>query len=187
MLKTVNLVKNYGKKIAVRGVDISVSRGEIVGLLGPNGAGKTTIFYSVTGIIRPTSGKIILGGEDVTAIPLFKRARLGLGYLAQEPSIFRGLTARENLTAVAEFIYKDARAGDEKIDALMEELKKLVTKLKEKNIGILITDHNARDTLKIIDRAYLICGGTILMHGTSRELIDSEKAREIYLGRDFDM
>ncbi|MBA3065175.1 LPS export ABC transporter ATP-binding protein [bacterium] len=237
MLKTVNLVKNYGKKRAVRGVDISVNRGEIVGLLGPNGAGKTTIFYSVTGIIRPTSGKIILGDKDISAVPLFKRARLGLGYLAQEPSIFRGLTARENLKAVAEFIYPDMREAEKKIDALMEEmgiihcaqtlaaslsggekrrveiarvlltnpsfllldepfvgidpiaveeLKKLVTKLKEKNIGILITDHNARDTLKIIDRAYLICDGLILMHGTSRELIESEKAREIYLGRNFE-
>ncbi|MEA2081677.1 MAG: LPS export ABC transporter ATP-binding protein [Elusimicrobiota bacterium] len=238
MLKTVKLVKNYGIKKAVRGVDISIKRGEIVGLLGPNGAGKTTIFYSVTGIIRPTSGQIILGGEDVTAIPLFKRARLGLGYLAQEPSIFRGLTARENLTAVAEFIYKDRVASGKQIDALMEEmgishcadtradslsggekrrveiarvlltnpsfllldepfvgidpiavedLKKLVIKLKEKNIGVLITDHNVRDTLKIIDRAYLICEGSILLHGTSRELIESEKAKEIYLGRNFDM
>ncbi|MBA3053258.1 MAG: LPS export ABC transporter ATP-binding protein [Candidatus Omnitrophica bacterium] len=237
MLKTLNLVKNYGKKKAVRGVDISVKRREVVGLLGPNGAGKTTIFYSVTGIISPTSGQIILSGEDVSALPLFKRARLGLGYLAQEPSIFRGLSARENLRAVAEFIYSDRRLREEKIDALMEEmgivscagtlaaslsggekrrveiarvlltnpsfllldepfvgidpiavddLKKLVIKLKEKNIGILITDHNVRDTLKIIDRAYLICEGSILLHGTSRELIDSEKAKEIYLGRNFE-
>jgi len=238
MLKTVELVKNYGKKRAVRSVDISVERGEVVGLLGPNGAGKTTIFYSVTGIISPTSGQILLSGGDVTALPLFQRARLGLGYLAQEPSIFRGLSARDNLRAVGEFIYSDRRLREEKIDALVEEmglvscadtlaaslsggeerrveiarvlltnpsfllldepfvgidpiavedLKKLVIKLKEKNIGILITDHNVRDTLKIIDRAYLICEGSIMMSGTSRELIRSEKAKEIYLGRDFDM
>jgi lipopolysaccharide export system ATP-binding protein len=237
MLKTVNLVKNYGRKKAVRGVDISVGLGEVVGLLGPNGAGKTTIFYSVTGIISPSSGKITLSGEDVTGLPLFRRARLGLGYLSQEPSIFRGLSARENLLAVGEFLYSDRKKREEKIDSLMEEmglaacadtlasslsggekrrveiarvllsnpsfllldepfvgidpiavedLKKLVIKLKQKNIGILITDHNVRDTLKIIDRAYLICEGSIMMHGTSRELIESEKAKEIYLGRNFE-
>ena len=235
-LRVNKLVKNYGAKRAVDGVDIEVSRGEIVGLLGPNGAGKTTIFYSVMGIVRHSSGTVELAGRDISSLPLYKRALAGLGYLAQEPSIFRGLSAYENLLAVAQFMYKDREktvsasegilkemglescrgtkaerlSGGEKrrveiarilltnpsfllldepfvgIDPIaVEDLKKLVMSLKKKNIGILITDHNVRDTLAVIDRAYIIHMGRILIHGGSRELLESEKAREIYLGNEF--
>ena len=231
-----NLVKNYGKKRAVDGVDISVRCGEIVGLLGPNGAGKTTIFYSVMGIIKHTSGSITLAGEDISHIPLYKRSLAGIGYLAQEPSVFRGLTAYENLLAVAEFIMSDREKMLAKIDGIMKEmglelcastkaerlsggekrrveiarillrnpsfllldepfvgidpiavseLKRLVMGLKERNIGILITDHNVRDTLMIIDRAYIIHKGHILIHGDRNRLLESPEAREIYLGKDF--
>ncbi len=238
MLKISEIVKVWGRKIAVNSASLEVSRGEIVGLLGPNGAGKTTIFYSVMGIVRPTSGKIYLDGEDISGLPPHKRALRGLGYLAQEPSVFRGLTARENLLAVSQFIERDKKKGKEKVEHILkemgisycadnvasnlsggekrrveisrillmnpafllldepfvgidpiaiEELKKMVIGLKKRNIGILITDHNVRDTLKIIDRAYIIHKGRVLVHGTSEELLASEEARRIYLGRDFDI
>lgn len=237
-LRVSNLIKNYGKKRAVDGIDIEVKKGEIVGLLGPNGAGKTTIFYSVMGIITQTSGKILLGDVDISTLPVYKRALKGIGYLAQEPSIFRGLTARENLFAVSQFTGGDEREQSGKIDRIMKEmgiahcagtkasnlsggekrrveisrillsnpsfllldepfigldpiavseLKRLVLDFKRRNIGILITDHNVRDTLKIIDRAYIIHKGRILIHGTSSQLLNSTKAREIYLGEDFNL
>ncbi|MFH1957274.1 MAG: LPS export ABC transporter ATP-binding protein [bacterium] len=232
-LRVSGLIKDYGKKRAVNGVDIEVKRGDIVGLLGPNGAGKTTIFYSVMGIIAPTAGKIFLGDADISGMPVYRRAREGIGYLAQEPSIFRGLSARENLSAVAQFTGADKK---ERIDGIMEEmgisscagtkasnlsggekrrveisrilltnpsfllldepfvgidpiavseLKRIVTGFKKRNIGVLITDHNVRETLKIIDSAYIIHKGKILIHGTSSQLLNSSEARKIYLGEDF--
>ncbi|MFH1352072.1 MAG: LPS export ABC transporter ATP-binding protein [bacterium] len=232
-LRVSGLVKDYGKKRAVNGVDIEVKRGDIVGLLGPNGAGKTTIFYSVMGIIAPTSGKIFLGDADISGMPVYRRAREGIGYLAQEPSIFRGLSARENLSAVAQFTGADK---NERTDEIMEEmgishcagtkasnlsggekrrveisrillanpsfllldepfvgidpiavseLKRIVIGFKKRNIGVLITDHNVRETLKIIDSAYIIHKGRILIHGTSSQLLNSAEARKIYLGEDF--
>jgi len=235
-LKVSGLIKDYGKKRAVNGVDIEIKKGDIVGLLGPNGAGKTTIFYSVMGIIAPTSGEIFMGGTDISGMPVYKRALKGIGYLAQEPSIFRGLTARENLSAVAQFTGTDKKEQDEKIDGIMadmgishcagtkasnlsggekrrveisrillanpsfllldepfvgidpiavSELKNIVIGFKKRNIGVLITDHNVRETLKIIDSAYIIHKGKILIHGTSSQLLNSADARKIYLGEDF--
>ncbi|MCD6413920.1 MAG: LPS export ABC transporter ATP-binding protein [Elusimicrobia bacterium] len=238
MLEIRELVKDWGKKRAVDSVSIKVSRGEVVGLLGPNGAGKTTIFYSVMGIIKPTSGEIYLDSEEISRLPVYRRARKGLGYLAQEPSIFRGLTARENLLAVCQFQEKNKKLIGEEVNGILremgifhcadiissnlsggekrrveisrillmnpsfllldepfvgidpiaiEDLKRLVTALKNRNIGILITDHNVRDTLKIIDRAYIIHKGRVLVEGCGEDLLASEDARRIYLGRDFEV
>ncbi|HAH07080.1 MAG TPA: LPS export ABC transporter ATP-binding protein [Elusimicrobia bacterium] len=237
-LQAHDLVKNYGDRQVVKGVSLEVRSGEIVGLLGPNGAGKTTTFYSVVGFIRPDGGAVLLDDTDVTQLPMYQRARKGLGYLAQEPTVFRGLSVEENLRAVLERTIpskleqmrqvKDlleefglwklrhqlawtlsggekrrleiARAmiQDPKIILLDEpfvgidpitvgELKGMIFKLRERGIGFLITDHNVRETLPIIDRAYLIFDGKLLLEGTSKELLADEKAREIYLGRDFKM
>ncbi|MCD6423685.1 MAG: LPS export ABC transporter ATP-binding protein [Elusimicrobia bacterium] len=232
MLRAENLVKNYGSKRVVDGVSIYVKRGEIVGLLGPNGAGKTTIFYSIMGIIRPDRGKIFLDDAEITDFSLDKKARMGIGYLAQEPSIFRGLTTYENLLAVAEFLEKSPEEIEEVIEKMqihhcrnvkashlsggekrrteisrilltnpsfllldepfvgidpiaVSELKKIVLSFKEQNLGILITDHNVWETLKIIDRAYIIHKGKILIEGDRDKLLASPEAREIYLGKEF--
>jgi len=232
MLVARNLVKNYGSKRVVDGVSIQVKRGEIVGLLGPNGAGKTTIFYSIMGIIRPDRGKIFLDDAEITDFSLDKKARMGIGYLAQEPSIFRGLTTYENLLAVAEFLEKKPQEIEEVIEKMqihhcrnvkashlsggekrrteisrilltnpsfllldepfvgidpiaVSELKKIVLSFKEQNLGILITDHNVWETLKIIDRAYIIHKGKILIEGDRDKLLASPEAREIYLGKEF--
>ena len=235
-LSACDIRKSYGDRQVVQGVSLEVSSGEIVGLLGPNGAGKTTTFYSLAGFITPESGVIAIDGQDVTALPMYARARRGLGYLAQEPTVFRGLSVEQNLRAVLERTVpsrleqmrrvKDlleefglwelrrqkawtlsggekrrlevARAmiSDPKIIMLDEpfvgidpitvgDLKTMISALKERGIGILITDLNVRETLPIIERAYLMFDGKILVEGNSRQLLEDPKARELYLGHDF--
>ncbi|MFA6004394.1 MAG: LPS export ABC transporter ATP-binding protein [Elusimicrobiota bacterium] len=228
--------KAYGQRQVVKGVSLEVSSGEIVGLLGPNGAGKTTTFYSLAGFIRPETGAIVIDGEDVTKLPMFARARRGLGYLAQEPTVFRGLTVEENLRAILERTMSSRMEQMRRVkDLLLEfglwelrrqkawtlsggekrrleiaramihepklilldepfvgidpitvgDLKVMISRLKERGIGILITDHNVRETLPIIERAYLMFDGKILVEGPSQKLLDDPQARELYLGQDF--
>ncbi len=237
-LSSRDITKSFGQRQVVNGISLQVRSGEIVGLLGPNGAGKTTTFYSLVGFLRPDSGAILIDDSDITALPMYQRARRGMGYLAQEPTVFRGLTVEENLRAVLERILDSRIEQMRKVKELLEEfglwklrrqpawtlsggekrrleiaramiqdpkiilldepfvgidpitvgeLKQMIFKLRERGIGILITDHNVRETLPIIDRAYLIFEGRILKEGTSKELIDDPKAREIYLGHDFEM
>jgi lipopolysaccharide export system ATP-binding protein len=237
-IRTQGLVKIYGTRKVVDAVDVDVRAGEIVGLLGPNGAGKTTTFYMVVGLIRPTSGHVFLGDEEVTELPMYKRARRGIGYLPQEPSVFQKLTVEENLRAIAETLKlpraEQERLVEEKLNELnlmhlsdqkavtlsggerrrleiaralicsprfllldepfsgvdpisVSEVQKIVLSLRDKGIGVLITDHNVRETLKIVDRAYLLHQGKILAEGSSNFLINDEKARQFYLGHDFDM
>jgi len=228
--------KSYGEREVVRGVSLEVSSGEIVGLLGPNGAGKTTTFYSLAGFIKPESGAIAIDNDDVTRLPMFARARRGLGYLAQEPTVFRGLTVEQNLRAVLERTVPSRLEQMRRVKGLLEEfglwelrrqkawtlsggekrrlevaramisepkiimldepfvgidpitvgdLKSMIAGLKSRGIGILITDHNVRETLPIIERAYLMFDGKILVEGTSQQLLEDPKARELYLGKDF--
>ncbi len=235
-LTATNLKKSYGSRLVVKGISLELRAGEIVGLLGPNGAGKTTTFYSLAGFIQADGGQIHMDRDDVTLLPMFERARKGLGYLAQEPTVFRGLTVEENLRAVLERtipskleqmrrvkdlleefglwkLRKQAAAhlsGGEKrrleiaramindpklmlldepfvgIDPItVSDLKKMILKLKSQGIGILITDHNVREALPILDRAYLIYDGQILFEGPSQKLLEDPKARELYLGKDF--
>ena len=235
-LRTENLVKKYGKRTVANHVSINVEQGEIVGLLGPNGAGKTTTFYMTTGLITPNEGKIFLNDMDITGYPVYKRAQLGIGYLAQEASVFRKLSVENNIRAVLEMTPTTPEYQKEKLESLIAEfrlqkvrknlgdqlsggerrrteiarclainpkfimldepfagvdpiavqdIQEIVYKLKEKNIGILITDHNAQETLRITDRAYLLFEGKILFHGTSEELSENPVVREKYLGRDF--
>lgn len=236
VLKTENLVKKYGKRTVVRGISFQIQQGEVVGLLGPNGAGKTTSFYMTMGLVRQTKGNIFLGTEDISHYPMYKRARRGLGYLAQEPSIFRKLTVRQNIESILEIrklsrdeiketterLLKELEiahvqdqlgmtlsggerrraeiartlASDPKFILLDEpfagvdpiavkDIQKIVFALKERNLGILITDHNVRETLKITDRAYIMYDGQVLIEGTAETLINDSRAREIYLGDDF--
>ena len=236
VLRTENLVKRYGKRTVANHVSIDVSQGEIVGLLGPNGAGKTTTFYMTTGLITPNEGKIFLDEHDITSYPVYKRAQLGIGYLAQEPSVFRKLSVENNIRAVLEMTPTTPEYQKEKLESLIAEfrlqkvrknlgdqlsggerrrteiarclainpkfimldepfagvdpiavsdIQEIVYKLKSKNIGILITDHNAQETLRITDRAYLLFEGKILFQGTSEELAANPIVREKYLGRDF--
>ncbi len=238
MIKCENLVKMYKKKLAVANVSMTAEKGEVVGLLGPNGAGKTTTFYMIAGLIQPDEGRIILDGKDITHYPMYKRAHLGLSYLPQEPSVFRGLTVEENIYAVLEFIYKDknkrkleleknlkelnivnirktkayAISGGERrrvevaralasnpkfilldepfagIDPIIvEELKHIIKNLKKRGIGIIITDHNAREILDIVDRAYMLYYGKIVKEGTPSELIKDAKVKDIYLGQKFNL
>ncbi|MEW6739170.1 MAG: LPS export ABC transporter ATP-binding protein [Nitrospirota bacterium] len=240
-LEIKGLSKAYGKRYVVRDVNISVRTGEIVGLLGPNGAGKTTTFYMVVGMIRPEQGDITLDGEDIRRLPMYQRARKGIGYLPQEPSIFRKLTVRENLKAVLEISGMGRSDGNSggiqgEVDRLLEEfnltnfadrdgyrlsggerrrteiaraialkpmfmlfdepfagidpiaiieLKKMLTYLKSKGLGILITDHNVRETLSITDRAYIISNGQVLAEGTPDDLIKNPSVKEAYLGEEF--
>lgn len=235
-LRTDNLVKRYGKRTVANHVSINVTQGEIVGLLGPNGAGKTTTFYMTTGLITPNEGKIFLDDKDITSFPVYKRAQLGIGYLAQEPSVFRKLSVENNIRAVLEMTPTSKEYQKEKLESLLDEfrlqkvrknlgdqlsggerrrteiarclainpkfimldepfagvdpiavsdIQEVVYKLKSKNIGILITDHNAQETLRITDRAYLLFEGKILFQGTSEELAENPVVREKYLGRDF--
>lgn len=236
VLRTENLVKRYGRRTVANHVSIDVTQGEIVGLLGPNGAGKTTTFYMTTGLITPNEGKIFLDNKDITGYPVYKRAQLGIGYLAQEPSVFRKLSVEDNIRAVLEMTPTSKQYQKEKLESLISEfrlgkvrknlgdqlsggerrrteiarclainpkfimldepfagvdpiavadIQEVVYKLKEKNIGILITDHNANETLRITDRAYLLFEGKILFQGTSEELAANETVREKYLGKDF--
>ena len=235
-LYTKGIRKSYGGRNVVKRVSITVRTGEVVGLLGPNGAGKTTIFYMVVGLVRPDKGRVFLDHLEVTEQPIFKRARLGMGYLPQEPSIFRKLTVEENIMAVLETLELSRSEREERLAELLDELnltalakakaytlsggerrrveitralvmspsfilldepfagidpiavmdiQKIVSRLKARGIGVLITDHNVRETLEITDRAYIINEGAILEAGTPGEISQSEKARQIYLGENF--
>jgi lipopolysaccharide export system ATP-binding protein len=235
-IATRGLVKRYGRRDVVRGVDLKVFGGEVVGLLGPNGAGKTTSFYMMVGLVPATAGEVFLNGDPVTQLPMFRRARMGIGYLPQEPSVFRKLRVRDNLTCIAESLALSRRERRERVDLLLEELglnavqkqraytlsggerrrleiarallteprfllmdepfsgvdpisvaevQRIVLSLKEKGIGVLITDHNVRETLRIVDRAYLLHDGKVLAEGTSEQLINDPDSRRFYLGEDF--
>ncbi len=239
MLKVEGLVKYFGKKQAVKDISFSMKMSEIVGLLGPNGAGKTTVFYIMVGFIHATRGKVYLGGKDISKLPMYKRARAGIAYLPQEPSVFRKLTVEKNIWAVLE-ARKDLTRKEkvEKLNILLDELgirnlrkqkaytlsggerrrteiarslaiepkfllldepfagidpiavyeiKRIVENLSKKGIGILITDHNVRDTLEITNRSYIINLGEISVSGTKKELLESKIAREVYLGKTFQM
>ena len=238
ILRTEDLVKKYRNRTVVNHVSVNVKQGEIVGLLGPNGAGKTTTFYMTVGLVTPNNGKIFLNDQDITNYPVYKRARQGIGYLAQEASIFRKMTVEDNLKAVLEMTDKSKDYQKEKIESLIEEfglqkvrknlgdrlsggerrraeiarclaidpkfimldepfagvdpiavqdIQAIVGRLKHKNIGILITDHNVHETLSITDRAYLLFEGKVLFQGTAEELAANEIVREKYLGRDFEL
>jgi lipopolysaccharide export system ATP-binding protein len=238
LLEIKNLCKSYDGREVVKGVDMLVKRGEIVGLLGPNGAGKTTTFYMVVGIIPPNKGKIVFDNQDITALPIHQRAHYGIGYLSQEPSIFRKMTVRQNIMAILETLAISRSERKRRLESLLEELKiahlanhkaftlsggerrrleitralvtnpsfilldepfsgidpiivgeaqEIIKELRNKGLGILLTDHNVRETLSITDRAYLIADGKILISGTAQELIDNPRARELYLGEKFSM
>jgi lipopolysaccharide export system ATP-binding protein len=238
LLEASDLVKAYHGKRVVDGVCINVKRGEVVGLLGPNGAGKTTSFYMTMGLIKPDSGSVFFEDQDVSALPMYQRARLGMGYLAQEPSIFRKLTVRENIMAILETMQLTRSERIERCDNLLDELEltslskqkamtlsggerrrleitralvtnpslilldepfsgvdpiavydvqQIIAQLKGRNMGILITDHNVRETLSCVDRAYLMCEGQIVCEGDSNFLVNDDKAREVYLGPKFVM
>ena len=238
ILEAKNLCKIYGKRKVVDQVNISISEGEVVGLLGPNGAGKTTTFYMITGMIAPHSGNIYLNNTEITSMPMFKRAKSGIGYLAQEPSVFTKLSVEENISLILEMtdLTKDEQkerleklldefsiehirkskaytlSGGERrrteiarclvtspsfilldepfagIDPIaVEDVQKIIEKLKSKNIGVLITDHNVRETLTITDRSYLLYNGKILKSGTTKELTEDEEAKKLYLGTKFKM
>lgn len=230
------LYRTYGQREVVHNVSLEVHRGEIVGLLGPNGAGKTTTFYMLTGMIRPTAGKVVLDGEDITQMPMYLRARKGLGYLSQEPSVFTRLTVEENLRLVLQMSDLNDGEQQERLEKLLEELhvahlrksraitlsggerrrteiarslvmkpsfmlldepfsgidpiaveeiQRIVVQLRERGIGVLITDHNVRETLSITDRAYLLYDGAMMKSGTAEELAADEETRRLYLGRRF--
>ena len=232
-LTAYDIKKSYRKRMVVKGVSLAVGRGESVGLLGPNGAGKTTVFYMITGLVPADAGRITIDGENVTKLPMYQRARLGIGYLPQEASIFRGLTVEQNIMAVLELVEPDKRKRKEQLDSLLEEfsitrlrkspsmalsggerrrceiaralasrpsfmlldepfagidpiavgdIQQLVRHLTERGIGVLITDHNVRETLSLIDRAYIIYDGQVLTQGKPSEIIANEDVRRVYLG-----
>ena len=236
ILRTENLVKKYKNRTVAKDVNVEVRQGEIVGLLGPNGAGKTTSFYMIVGMIKPNSGKIFLDEKDITGEPMYKRAQLGIGYLAQEASVFRKLSVEDNIRSILEMTKLTKQEQAEKLETLLDEfhlqhirknfgdrlsggerrrteiarclavnpkfilldepfagvdpiavedIQSIVAKLKEKNIGILITDHNVQETLQITDRAYLLFEGSILKAGTAEELANDEQVRKVYLGQNF--
>lgn len=238
LVRADHLAKSYRGRKVVDDVSISVRAGEVVGLLGPNGAGKTTSFYMVMGLIRPDSGEIRFRDVDITHMPMYKRARMGMGYLAQEPSIFRKLTVEQNIMAILETLALSSAERKKRCQELLNELEltrlskqkamtlsggerrrleitralvtnpsfimldepfsgvdplavydvqQIILQLKERNLGILITDHNVRETLSVVDRAYLMCQGRILVEGSSDFLVNDERAREIYLGPQFSM
>ncbi|MEL6141701.1 MAG: LPS export ABC transporter ATP-binding protein [Bacteroidota bacterium] len=237
-LRSEELVKKYGRRTVVKGVSLYVNQGEIVGLLGPNGAGKTTTFYMTVGFVKPTNGRVYLDDQDITTLPMFKRAQRGIGYLPQEPSVFRKLSVEDNIMAVLEMTSLKKQEQREKLESLLEEfslqkvrksfgdtlsggerrrteiaralatspnfilldepfagidpiavedIQYIVAKLKTKNIGILITDHNVQETLSITDRAYLMFEGNILKAGTAEELAADEMVRKVYLGKNFEL
>jgi lipopolysaccharide export system ATP-binding protein len=238
ILRAENIIKTYGKRTVVKGVSFEVSQGEIVGLLGPNGAGKTTSFYMVVGFIKPTEGNVYLNDEEITDLPMYRRAQKGIGYLPQEPSVFRKLSVEDNIRAVLEMTKLSRAEQADKLESLLEEfnlnrvrkgmgdtlsggerrrteiarslatdpkfilldepfagidpiavedIQYIVAKLKTKNIGILITDHNVQETLSITDRAYLMFEGSILKAGTAEELAADEMVRKVYLGKNFEL
>ncbi len=237
-LYTKDLVKKYKKRVVVNHVSVEVSQGEIVGLLGPNGAGKTTTFYMIVGLIKPNKGSIHLDKENITSEPMYKRAQRGIGYLAQEASVFRSLSVEDNIKAVLEFTDMGKEEQKHKLESLLDEfglqyirkskgitlsggerrrteiarslavdpsfilldepfagvdpiavedIQQIVSQLKERNIGVLITDHNVHETLKITDRAYLLFEGSILKAGTAEELAGDEEVRRLYLGESFEL
>ena len=236
LVKVESLAKHYGQKVAVRDASLELRTGEVVGLLGPNGAGKTTMFYMVVGLVPATSGKVFLDGRNITAMPMWKRARAGLGYLPQDASAFRKLTARENVLAVIETLNVSRKEREARADAQLEDLgltriarqpaftlsggerrrleiaralatnprfllmdepfsgvdpisvsevQSIIRKLKARGIGVLITDHNVRETLAIVDRAYIIHQGRVLVSGTPDEIVRNEDTRKLYLGEGF--
>ena len=237
-LYATNLGKRYKKRPVVRNVSLSVQRGEAVGLLGPNGAGKTTTFYMITGLVQPDEGRVMMDGHDVTMLPMYRRARLGLGYLPQEASIFRGLTVEQNISAALEVVEPESDRRAAMLDELLAEfgiahlrrapalalsggerrrceiaralathpsyilldeplagidpiavgeIRDLVKHLKDRGIGVLITDHNVRETLEIIDRAYILHDGKVLMEGNPQEIVANEDVRRVYLGEKFSL
>lgn len=237
-IHTNNLVKTYSGRMVVNHVSIEVNQGEIVGLLGPNGAGKTTTFYQVVGLIKPDEGEVYLGDENITKLPMYKRAKMGIGYLPQEASVFRKLSVEDNISAILEMTHLSKQAQKEKLESLLDEfrlhkvrksngdvvsggerrrteiaralvvdpkfilldepfagidpiavedIQAIVARLKYKNIGILITDHNVTETLSICDRAYLLIEGKIFKHGTAEELAADDDVRRLYLGRNFEL
>ena len=214
VLSTDNLVKKYRQRTVVNHVSINVHQGEIVGLLGPNGAGKTTTFYMTTGLVTPNEGRVFLNDVDITSLPVYRRAQLGIGYLPQEASVFRTLSVEDNIRTVLEMTTLTPAEQKDRLEQLIsefharglainprfimldepfagvdpiavEDIQSIVYSLKSKNIGILITDHNAPETLSITDRAYLLFEGKILFQGTSEELADNPTVRDKYLGRNF--
>lgn len=235
-LEVRSLRKSYRRRPVIRDVSLRLARGEVVALLGPNGSGKTTCFYNIAGLIRPDAGYVILDGKDVTGLPMYRRARLGIGYLPQEASIFRGLTVEGNIMAVLEIAEPDPYRRRERLEELLgdfsiehlrqapalalsggerrrceiarclaadpkyllldepfagvdpiavSEIRALVSHLKQRGIGVLITDHNVRETLEIVNRAYILHGGTVLMSGTAEEVVHDENVRRVYLGQHF--
>ena len=189
--------KSFGNRKIVKGASLYVRRGEAVGLLGPNGAGKTTIFYMITGLIPADAGRVELDGYDITALPMYQRARLGIGYLPQEASIFRGLSVEENIRAVLEVVEPDRKKRNYELDALLDEpfagidpiavgdIQVLVRHLTKRGIGVLITDHNVRETLGLTDRAYIIYSGEVLMEGRTEDIVNNPDVRRLYLGEEF--
>lgn len=235
-LEVNSIAKSYGKRLVLRDVSLKVKRGEVVGLLGPNGAGKTTSFYSIVGLVAPDQGDILLDGVNVTKLPMYRRAAMGIGYLPQETSIFRGMTVEENISAVLEIVEPDRKRRTAALEQLLEEfsithlrntsalalsggerrrceiaralagnpsiilldepfagidpitigdIRDLVAHLKDRGIGVLITDHNVRETLDIIDRAYIIYDGRVLDEGAPSEVVKNEEVRRVYLGQSF--
>jgi lipopolysaccharide export system ATP-binding protein len=238
LIRTEKLVKAYKGRKVVKEVEVNERPGEIVGFLGPNGAGKTTTFYMIVGLVRPTAGKVFFNGKNVTNVPMYKRARMGMGYLSQEPSIFRKLTVKENVMAILETLPISGKERRKRLEFLLEELKishlakqraytlsggerrrleitralvtdpsiilldepfsgvdplavndvqDIIRNLKAKGLGVLITDHNVRETLAVVDRAYLLCEGTVLREGDQDFLVNDKVSRELYLGPRFSM
>jgi lipopolysaccharide export system ATP-binding protein len=237
-LSVVSIAKSYDKRVVLTDVSLSVGPGEVIGLLGPNGAGKTTCFYSVMGLVKPDSGRIMLDGDDITGLPMYRRAILGLGYLPQETSIFRGLSVEKNILTVLELSEPDKAARERRLDQLLDEfgltrlrdapamalsggerrraeiaralaanpsimlldepfagidplsisdIRDLIVELKKRGIGVLITDHNVRETLDIVDRGYIIYDGRVLFAGSPEELVADENVRRLYLGESFQL
>ena len=235
-LKVFNLRKSYRKKVVIRDVTLELGRGEVVALLGPNGSGKTTCFYSIAGLVTPEGGKVIVDGRDVTTLPMYRRAKLGIGYLPQEMSIFRGMTVEDNIMSILEIAVPEKRKRRERLEELLSEfsiehlrrasalalsggerrrveiarclaagpkyvlldepfagvdpiavgeIRHLVADLKNRGIGVLITDHNVQETLQIVDRAYILHDGKVLMSGTTAEVVTDENVRRVYLGNSF--
>ena len=235
-LRIVNLRKSYSKKLVIRDVSMELGRGEVVALLGPNGSGKTTCFYSIAGLVQPEAGQVIVDGRDVTPLPMYRRAKLGIGYLPQEMSIFRGMSVEDNILAILEISVADPVKRRERLEELLSEfsiehlrrapalalsggerrraeiarclatgpkyvlldepfagvdpiavgeIRHLVADLKTRGIGVLITDHNVQETLQIVDRAYILHDGKVLMSGTTEEVISNENVQRVYLGQGF--
>jgi lipopolysaccharide export system ATP-binding protein len=235
-LEVINLRKSYRKRLVIRDVSLRLGRGEVVALLGPNGSGKTTCFYSIAGLVTPEGGQVLIDGRDVTLLPMYRRAKLGIGYLPQEVSIFRGLSVEDNILAILEISVKDIHKRREMLEELMSdfsithlrrasalslsggerrrveiarclaagpkyvlldepfagvdpiavgEIRTLVAKLKTREIGVLITDHNVQETLGIVDRAYILNDGAVMMSGTTEEVVQDENVRRVYLGDSF--